>query len=197
MKEHWDLQYAQDGFAYGEAPNDFLAEVVGQLPPGRALFLAEGEGRNAVFLAGRGWEVTAMDLSEVGLGKARELAARRGTRLSTVQGDLATFELGNAQWDVMVAIWCHLPSALRREVNRRIVEALRPGGMFVMEAYTPEQLTYRTGGPPNADMLPTLAALRTELAPLRFLQAEEKVREIHEGRLHNGMSAVVQVLAVK
>lgn len=191
----WNERFSEPGFVYGTEPNDFLASVVDQLPRGRALSLAEGEGRNGVFLAERGLDVWAVDGSSVGLEKAQALAASRGVHLHTEVADLADFHIAPGSWDVIVSIWCHLPTALRRRIHAEAAAGLKPGGALVLEAYTPDQLTYKTGGPQNVDMLMTLAALKEELPGLRFEVGRETVREIHEGRLHNGPSAVVQVLA--
>ena len=195
----WNERYSEPGFAYGAEPNDFLAANAERyLPPnGEILSLAEGEGRNAVFLARRGFRVTAVDGSAVGLEKARALAAKHGVDLQTVVADLDAFDLGVERWDGIVSIWCHLPTELRARVHRSIVSALRPGGVFLLEAYTPEQLGYKTGGPSSVEMLMTLAALRSELADLDFLVGEEKLREVHEGKYHDGTSAVLQVVARK
>jgi hypothetical protein len=111
--------------------------------------------------------------------------------------DLGAFELGVARWDGIVSIWCHLPSTTRGRLHRAVVAALKPGGVLLLESYTPGQLEYKTGGPPTADMMLTLAAAREELAGLELLHAEEKLREVHEGSYHEGRSAVVQVVARK
>jgi SAM-dependent methyltransferase len=195
----WDQRYSEPDFVYGTEPNDFLAASAERYLPARGeiLSLAEGEGRNAVFLAQRGFRVTGVDGSAVGLAKARTLAAERGVDIQTIVADLGDFDLGVEHWDGIVSIWCHTPSALRARLHRSVVAALRPGGVFLLEAYTPEQLTYKTGGPPTADLLMTLAAVREELAGLDFLAAEEKRREVHEGKYHGGLSAVLQVIARK
>jgi SAM-dependent methyltransferase len=193
----WDERYSTDEFVYGTDPNDYLASVADRLTPGDLLTIAEGEGRNAVFLAGLGHRVTAVDSSAVGLAKAQRLAAHKGVTLTTETGDLADFDPGQARWQTVVSIFCHLPSALRAALFSRLVAALRPGGLLVLEAYTPDQLAYGTGGPKDIDMLPTLAALQHELAGLDFLIAREIVRPVHEGRFHSGDGAVVQVLARK
>jgi len=194
----WDERYAEPGFAYGTAPNDFLAQNVGRLPAGGdVLSLAEGEGRNAVFLAQRGFRVTAVDGSAVGMEKAGQLAARSGVAIETIVADLAVFELGENRWDGIVSIWCHVPSALRVRLHPAMVAALRPGGVLLLESYTPKQLEYKTGGPPNADLLTTRAELERQLRGLEFVSCEEKTREVHEGKYHNGMSAVVQLIARK
>jgi SAM-dependent methyltransferase len=193
----WDNRYGEEGFAYGEAPNDFLRSVLERLPPGDALCLAEGEGRNAVYLAQHGYTVTAVDQSAVGLEKARALAATKEVTVETITADLEHFEMAPGRWDVVLAVWCHLPPALRKKVHAAAVTALRPGGALVLEAYTPDQLTYKTGGPPNAELMPTLADLKADFAGLDLEHAVELVREVQEGRYHSGMSAVVQVLGFK
>jgi SAM-dependent methyltransferase len=196
MAGHWDERYGSDQYWYGTRPNDFLREHAAALPPrGRVLCLGEGEGRNAVFLAGQGFEVVAVDASAVGLAKAARLARERSVAVTTLQADLAQYPLGRAAWDGIVSIWCHLPQPLRARVHRDVVGALRPGGVFLLEAYTPAQLAYRTGGPSTVELLMTAAALRAELAGLELDIAVEREREIHEGQGHNGRSAVVQVLA--
>jgi SAM-dependent methyltransferase len=193
----WDERYSTDDFVYGTDPNDYLASVADRLTPGELLTIAEGEGRNAVFLAGLGHRVTAVDSSAVGLAKARKLAAQRGVTLTTEVCDLAEFDPGQERWQTIVSIYCHLPSALRATLFARLVAALRPGGLLVLEAYTPEQLANRTGGPMDIDLLVPLADLQHELAGLEFLIARETVRPVLEGRFHSGDGAVVQILARK
>lgn len=195
----WDQRYGEPGFAYGTEANDFLAANAERYLPrgGEILCLAEGEGRNAVFLARLGYRVTGVDASAVGLEKAEKLAAQHGVRLHTVVADLGHFDLGLARWDGIVSIWCHTPAELRGRLHRSVVAALRPGGAFLLEAYTPKQLEYKTGGPRTAELLMSLDAVRDELAGLDFLVAEERIREIHEGKYHDGTSAVLQVIARK
>ena len=193
----WNERYAGEGFYYGTQPNEFLRDQAGALPPGQpVLCLAEGEGRNAVFLAERGFDVTAVDQSSVGLQKAAALAEQRGVHISTVVADLADWNLARpGGWGSIVSIWCHLPSKLRSRVHRQASSALQPGGVLILEAYTPEQLKFRTGGPADPDLMPTLAQLRDELPGLAFEVAHECQREVHEGRGHDGPSAVVQLVA--
>ncbi len=195
----WDQRYSEPGYAYGTEPNDFLvASARRYLPAGGELVsLGEGEGRNAVYLAGLGFRVTAVDGSRVAMEKARALAARRGVSIETVVADLAEHPLGHARWDGIVSIWCHTPSELRRRLHRSVVEALRPGGIFILESYTPDQLRYETGGPRSADLLLSLATAREELAGLELLVAEEKLRDVQEGTHHHGTSAVLQLVARK
>ena len=194
---NWDERYSEPGFAYGTAPNEFLLSVAHRIPKGEILSLAEGEGRNAVYLASLGYEVTGVDGSAVGLGKAQELAIQRGVTITTIHADLATFSIEHAQWDGIIACYCHLPPAIRMPLHQAAVRGLKPGGVFVLEAFSKEQLAYGTGGPQSLDMLMSLDELKRELAGLDFIHAVQVEREVLEGDRHTGMAAVVQVLGVK
>ena len=192
----WDQRFSAESFFYGTEPNDFLREQAGLIPAGGdVLCLGEGEGRNAVFLAGLGFRVTALDLSPVGLAKAVRLAEASGVHIETLVADLADYRFDVGRWDAIVAIWCHLPSALRTVVHGSLASALRPGGVVLLECYTPAQLAFGTGGPKDVDMLPTLDGLSRELAGLDFVVARACEREIHEGQGHSGRSAVAQMAA--
>lgn len=190
----WDERYSQPGFAYGDQPNEFLASMAGNIPQGPVLCLGEGEGRNAVFLAGLGYRVVAVDQSAAGLAKARQLADSRGVVIETVQADLARFVIEPGAWAGIVSIFCHLPTAIRVPLYRQVVRGLRPGGVFVLEAYTPTQLGRGTGGPQDADLLTSLATLSVELEGLEFSHAVETEREVLEGKYHTGQAAVVQIV---
>lgn len=193
----WDERYQGAEFAYGTAPNEFLRDQMAHLATGKILCLAEGEGRNAVYLAEHGFDVTAIDQSSVGLGKAQHLAENRGVHIHTVVADLADYELEPDAWDGIVSIFAHMPVPARQHLHRQVVGGLRPGGVFLLEAYRPAQLQYGTGGPPVAELMMNLDGLRTELAGLAFEYADEIVRDVHEGTLHRGTGAVVQVRARK
>ena len=196
--EFWDQRYSTQSYLYGLEPNDFLRAQAGRIKQnGCVLCLAEGEGRNAAFLAGLGHHVTAVDGSKVGLRKLELLTQERGLTVQTVCADLADFEIGSEQWDAIVSIWCHLPHALRAEVHRKCVAALKPGGCLILEAYTPKQLEYRTGGPQTGELMMTLAELREELSGLTLELAHEIERIVEEGTGHSGRSAVVQLVAYK
>ncbi|MCB9680567.1 MAG: class I SAM-dependent methyltransferase [Alphaproteobacteria bacterium] len=197
VKQFWDERYAEADYAYGTAPNDFLVSVADRIPRGPVLCLAEGQGRNAVWLAARGHDVTAVDQSPVGMARAAELAAARGVPLHTVVADLAELPIAAGAWSGIVSISAHVPPPVRRAVHAAVVQGLAPGGVFVLEAYTPAQVGRGTGGPPVAELTMTLEGLRAELAGLTFLHAVETEREVREGRYHSGMAAVVQVLARK
>ncbi|MCB1002110.1 MAG: class I SAM-dependent methyltransferase [Acidimicrobiales bacterium] len=191
----WNGRYDVEHYVFGTEPNDFLRAGVDRLRPSRVLCLAEGEGRNAVFLAGQGFEVSAVDLSEVGVRKTHDLAASRGVTVRATAADLGSFDLGDGQWDSIVSIFAHLPPSVRSVVHRRVVDALVPGGVLLLEAYTPAQIGRGTGGPPVPELTMTVEALRRELEGLEFEHAAELEREVIEGAGHSGMASVVQVIA--
>lgn len=191
----WNNRYAGVGYVYGEAPNLFVSEVTPQIPAGPVLCLAEGEGRNAAHLALLGHRVTAVDQSETGLAKARRLAEGRGVVIETVLVDLENYRITPGSWAGIVATFVHLPPSLRRKVHTNAVLGLQTGGIFILEAYTPAQLAFDTGGPKSPELLVTLASLLEELAGLDFPVARELERDLNEGGSHSGRGAVVQILA--
>lgn len=193
----WDKRYDVQEYVYGKKPNKFLEQKAQLIPSGRTLCLAEGEGRNAVYLAGLGHEVLAVDASAVGLEKARRLAEDNGVAISTVVADLADFVIDPGAFAGAISIFCHLPGDVRRRVHRRVVVGLEPGGILLLEAYTPAQLDLGTGGPRDPAMLMTLTDLEKELDGLEFIEAREFERDIVEGSLHSGRGAVVQIVGRK
>ncbi|MCA9501298.1 MAG: class I SAM-dependent methyltransferase, partial [Nitrospira sp.] len=182
---------------YGKNPNTFLEENYQVIPKGNVLCLAEGEGRNAVFLAKQGYSVTAVDGSQVGLQKAKKLAEEHGVSIEVIHADLADFDIGESRWEGIVSIFCPLPSALRKELHKKVVAGLKPQGVYLVEAYTPDQLKHGTGGGTSADSMTTKESLRLELDSLKFRHLLELERDIVEGMYHTGLGAVVQAIASK
>jgi SAM-dependent methyltransferase len=193
----WDERYSAEGYAYGTAPNQFLKENVHSIPKGKVLSLAEGEGRNAVFLAQLGYSVTAVDASLVGLNKARNLAEKNGVVIECMHADLADYDLGNNEWGAIVSIFCPLPSTLRIALYKKVMTGLKRDGVFLLEAYTPDQLKHGTGGGNSVDMMQTKESLNNELAGLEFTHLIELERDVIEGIYHTGIGAVVQAIATK
>ncbi|TWJ16561.1 SAM-dependent methyltransferase [Geobacter argillaceus] len=193
----WDERYREPGYAYGTIPNDFIVAVSERIPRGRVLSLAEGEGRNAVYLATLGCTVTAVDSSAVGLRKAEAWAAERNVAITTVVADLANFKIEPEKWDGIVSCYCHVPSSIRAPLHQAVVRGLKPGGVFVLEAFSKEQLAYDSGGPKDIDMLMSLDDLKNELAGLEFIRAATLERDVREGTRHTGLASVVQIFAVK
>jgi len=193
----WDKRFSEPGYAYGTEPNRFLASVADRIPRGKVLCLAEGEGRNAVYLAGLGYQVTAVDTSTVGLAKAEALAHERGVSIETVNADLAEYPIEAGEWQGVVSIFCHLPPVVRAALHERCLRGLAPGGVFALEGFTPRQLELGTGGPKSRELLMELEIIRQELPGLRLEIGREIEREVVEGKYHGGIAAVVQILAVK
>ncbi len=192
----WDERYTEKPDAFGHEPNAHLAAVADRFPEGGTiLLLGEGYGRNALWLARRGHPVVMVDGSEVAISLAREAAAAEGLPVEAVHADLANYT--PPPCDGLVAICCHLPPALRAEVHARAFGALRPGGRFVLEAFTPAQLGRGTGGPDNAELLFGADALRRELPGAEFEQLEELEVHHDEGEYHAGEVAVVRMVARK
>ena len=190
MVNPWDQRYSNEEFYYGTDPNDFLRKTANSIKKnGRVLCLAEGEGRNAVWLVSQGFQVTGVDGSEMALRKLQRLAHERGVQVETVHADLEHFQIQPSTWDGIVSIWCHLPKALRKKIHSQVISGLRSGGTLILEAYTPRQLEFKTGGPPTADLMPTLDELREELVGSEISSALELERGVHEGVGHNRTSA--------
>jgi len=191
----WDERYDEAEYAYGTAANDFLAQNVKHIPKGKVLCLAEGEGRNAVFLALQGYSVTAVDASLVGLNKARKLAGENGVDIEFIHADLSDYDLGTNQWRGIVSIFCPLPSLIRKQLYKKVEKALKSNGVFLLESYTPNQLKHGTGGGKSIDVMQTKVSLTLELSRLEFKHLLELERDVIEGKYHTGIGAVVQAIA--
>ncbi|MDH5572643.1 MAG: methyltransferase domain-containing protein [Gammaproteobacteria bacterium] len=193
----WDDRYSDKEYAYGKIANDFLQQTSSRIPAGRVLCLAEGEGRNAVFLAQQGYDVVAVDSSAVGLEKARLLATEMGVVIETIHADLADFDIGENRWQAIVSIFCHVPPAIRKKIHKSIFKGLVDNGVFILEAYTPDQIELGTGGPKDSALTMTRDILQKECTDLTIEYINEIERDINEGKYHTGKGAVVQLFAVK
>ena len=194
----WDDKFKHERYAYGTAPNAFLAERAAWLPAGGAvLSLGEGEGRNAVFLAARGFDVTALDASSEGLQKLERLAAEQGVAVQTRLVDVREAELGSGRFDAVINVYCHLAPEDRSAIYARIREALRPGGVFLTEQFSTEQLGRSSGGPKDLRLLMTLGELEAAFADFEVLEARQAEVKLDEGPLHQGPASVVRFVARK
>lgn len=192
--DQWDARFSRGMYLYGKEPVVFLTEQIGRLPRGRALVLAAGEGRNAVYLAGQGFEVTAVDVSSKGLEKCKALADERGVKVSTVVADLNDYDLGTEQYDVITMFYYHQP-----DLFPKIVEALAPGGMFVLQHFSVDQPKTNRFGPREPEFLvaPNELVKRFEQIPgVRIRFYEDTLVELDEG-MHQGTAAVVRLLVEK
>lgn len=193
----WDERYATDDYIFGEAPNAFLAAEAHRLAAGgRVLAVADGEGRNGVFLAERGHRVHAIDASAVGIAKARRLAAKRGVEVEFEQADLATWSWPIAAYDGIVAIFIQFADpALRGRLFAAMKAALKPGGVLLLEGYRTEQLDYRTGGPSDSTYLYAETLLREAFADTEIEHLAAYDAELDEGTRHRGPSALIDLVA--
>jgi 2-polyprenyl-3-methyl-5-hydroxy-6-metoxy-1,4-benzoquinol methylase len=196
---HWEQRYTRPDYLFGTAPNAFLAAQAHRLARGaRALAIADGEGRNGIWLAEQGLDVTAVDFSPTALDKAQRLAADRGVSVDFVQADLGAWAWPQGEFDVVVAIFIQFATpALREKIFGGMKQALKPGGLVLMQGYRPEQIAYGTGGPKIPEHLYTRALLEGVFADLASLDIREHDSEIHEGAGHDGMSALIDLVGVK
>lgn len=197
--QRWNERFSAPDYIFGTAPNAFLASNAARLKRGqRALCVADGEGRNSVWLAEQGLEVTAFDFSPVGVEKARRLAAGRGVSVSYEVATVYDWRWPQAAFDVAAAIFVQFADPpMRAFMFERMAAALRPGGLLLVEGYTPAQLRHATGGPKQVDQLYTEEQLRREFPGFEVLELREYEAELDEGSRHHGMSAVIDLVARK
>jgi 2-polyprenyl-3-methyl-5-hydroxy-6-metoxy-1,4-benzoquinol methylase len=195
----WDERYAGEEYHFGTEPNAFLVSQRQLLKPGMScLAVADGEGRNGVWLAEQGMDVLSVDASPVALDKAKKLALQRNVDVQFEQADMASWEWGENRFDVVAAIFIQFaPPGLREQMFDHIKRCLKPGGLLLLQGYTPRQLEYRTGGPSQAENLYTEAMLRAAFAGMDILHLSEHDDIIREGAGHSGMSALIDVVARK
>lgn len=192
----WDERYAEQGYVYGTDPNSFLREQVRTLY-GPVLSIAEGEGRNAVFLATLGMDVLGVDASAVGLEKAQRLANSKGVKIQTEVANLADYQPKENRYGAVVSIFAHLPSPVRETLYPLIERSLKPGGLVLLEAYSEKQLGKATGGPGDIDRLMSMDKIRAEFPNLEPVLLQELDRDVNEGKYHTGIASVVQFIGRK
>ena len=197
--ERWNKRFSVDEYIFGKGPNAFLASQRALFKPGmRALCVADGEGRNSVWLASLGLDVTAFDFSPVGVDKARALAREAGVAVDHRLSDIFRWDWREREYDAVVVIFAQFMGAeARKPLFEGMTAALAPGGVLVMQGYTPKQLDYATGGPKELENFYTAALLREAFAGLEILHLREHEDEVDEGAAHRGMSALVDFVARK
>lgn len=195
----WNQRFAQDGFLFGTAPNAWLRAHADVRPgPARILSVADGEGRNSVWLAGQGHAVDAFDISDVGVAKARRLAGEQQVAVNFLVADCDTFAWPQGAYDGVVAIFVQFADPpLRERMFSSMVRSLKPGGTLVLQGYTPKQLDYGTGGPPTRSHLYTEALLRQAFAALDIQVLQEYESDVQEGNGHRGRSALIGMVATR
>jgi SAM-dependent methyltransferase len=212
INDFWNSRFAEPGYAYGTEPNTFLVSQKHHLMPGlKALAVGDGEGRNGVWLAQQGLDVLSVDGSDVGLRKAQELAKSRGIdvrdarmprrpgmagsgAIRTELADLTRWQWPENEFDIVAAIFIHFPPEHRARMHEKMLRALKPGGVLIMEAFTLEQLECKTGGPPVREMLYTAEMLRDEFSKGEILLLQQMLTDLHEGPYHLGTASVVRLV---
>ena len=197
MKNEWDERYARQEYIYGTEPNKFLREQLSLLKPGRILFPAEGEGRNAVYAASIGWETDAFDQSVEGQRKAVKLATHKGVSIDYYIQSLNDWNPEPDQYDCIALIFVHLPEGLRQQVHNAVIRSLKPGGTLLLEAFTLNQLPRTSGGPKTAELLFTRELIASDFKELIFTEFAETQTTLDEGPLHQGLADVIQLTAFK
>ena len=195
----WESRFDKAEYEFGTAPNDFLARCKSLLPKsGKALAVADGEGRNGVWLAQQGLDVTSIDFSPSAQRKARALAKERGVAVTFIETDMHAWSYPENVFDVVIEIFTQGSTPAERPLKwTGIRRTLKPGGLLILEGYTPKQLQYGTGGPKNLEHLYTRAMLEDAFRDFRDLAIEEEEREMQEGPAHSGMSAVIHLTGRK
>jgi ubiquinone/menaquinone biosynthesis C-methylase UbiE len=198
----WDERYRDSEYAYGEQPNKYLEEQLGKLPVGKILFPAEGEGRNAVFAARQGWEVSAYDISNEGQKKALQLAQRNHVSIDYQVGALQTLNYKEGQFDVIALIYAHFPADIKSALHKELDKYLRKGGTVIFEAFSKTHITFnekneKVGGPRDIASLFSVEEIRNDFHNYEIIELMEKEIELHEGLYHNGRASVIRFVGRK
>ncbi len=202
MKEFWNNRYQNKEYAYGESPNLYFQAQLSGLTPGKILLPAEGEGRNAVFAASKGWEVTAFDISEAGKEKAEQLALKNGVQIKYLTGDAEDLEFEEGSFDVIALIFAHFPEPNRKRIHQQLSKYLKPGGHIIIEAFSKKHLAHnlineKAGGPKDESMLYTADMIRSDFPGCQILELTETDTVLQEGNYHQGQASVVRFLGKK
>jgi len=193
MKEFWNQRYAENASVYGHQPNEFFKQFIDQHTPGSILLPAEGEGRNAVYAATKGWEVDAFDFSEEARKKALDCASAQKARINYELKSIEDFT-AEKKYDAVALIYVHLPKDLRVRFHAEAYNSLKTGGFLVLEAYAKEQLEYDSGGPKDPALLYDAPSICRDFPWLHILKCEQKTHILNEGEFHQGEAAVLRLI---
>ncbi|MFN8287625.1 MAG: class I SAM-dependent methyltransferase [Chitinophagales bacterium] len=197
MKEFWNERYSAQQFAYGIEPNTFFKTALDSEPAGALLLPAEGEGRNAVYAATKGWKVSAFDISEAGKQKAESLAEAKGIRINYTIASFSEFQFTEGSFDCLALIFCHMPPAERRINYQRLFTALKPGGLLIVQGFSKKQLGKTSGGPKELGWLFSAEELREDFSVAREVNIEESEEVLNEGPFHHGLASLISLTARK
>jgi hypothetical protein len=193
MQQFWDQRYAENETVYGNEPNKFFRLFIDQHKPGTLLLPAEGEGRNAVYAASRGWQVDAFDFSQVAREKALDFARGERVVINYELKNIADFKAGK-QYDAVGLIFVHLPEVLRKKFHQEVYNSIKPGGFMVLEAFAKEQAQLESGGPRDATLLYDAPSLCNDFPFLHMISCEQKEIFLEEGDYHKGKASVLRMI---
>jgi SAM-dependent methyltransferase len=196
-KEFWNERYSSEDFVYGTEPNEFFKSEIDKLAPGKLLLPCEGEGRNAVYAAKLNWRVDAFDQSEKGKEKCEALARENNVTINYTVSDALDIHLEPNKYDLVALIFAHFPSSIRNEIHQKCIAALKPGGMLLLEAFTPYQLQNESGGPKDSNMLYTQEILESDFTALKIQSLQEEKIYLKESKQHWGKADVIRLVAIK
>jgi SAM-dependent methyltransferase len=192
----WDTRYKENETVYGNQPNTFFKQFIDTHQPGTLLLPAEGEGRNALYAASKGWQVDAFDFSEVAMVKAIKKAEDQKLKINYLVLDLEKFK-AEKKYDAVALIYVHLPERVRKAFHREVYRSLKSGGFLIFEAFAKEQLRLESGGPKDPAQLYDAPSICNDFQFLHVLYCAQKEVELHEGPFHKGMAAVLQLVGQK
>lgn len=197
MKEFWNNRYNTGEYVYGIQPNEFFASLIEKEPTGKLLLLAEGEGRNAVFAAKLGWEITAVDWSENAKAKALALAEKNNVKIDYHTANVIDFVPIKNYYDASALIFAHFDEEEREVVHQKVIDALKPGGLIIIEAYAKEQIGKKSGGPQAVELLYSLEDFVNDFISLDFEIFSKEIIELTEGDAHKGEAVVIRFVGRK
>jgi 2-polyprenyl-3-methyl-5-hydroxy-6-metoxy-1,4-benzoquinol methylase len=200
--DKWNDRYSKEEYAFGEEPNEYLKEQLLKLKPGKILFPAEGEGRNAIFAAKQGWDVFAFDISIEGHKKALRLAEKNGVAIDYKVGELQNLHYEPEQFDAIALIYAHFPATIKSPVHKALDKLLRKNGIIIFEAFSKNNLEYvakneRIGGPKDIDTLCSIEEIKSDFANYKVIELNESVIELNEGLYHIGTGSVIRFVGQK
>lgn len=196
-KDFWNERYSSIDYIYGKEPNRFFSEQLNKLKPGRLLLLGEGEGRNAVYAASKGWEVDAIDQSEEAKRKALKLAKEKGININYNVLDVEDFQFPGNYYDAVSMIFFHIPKNIQNKIYPALIQSLKMGGIIILESFGKEQINFNSGGPKDPNLLVSDEEISRSFRELNTILLENKIEKLVEGAYHSGEADVVRFVGIK
>jgi 2-polyprenyl-3-methyl-5-hydroxy-6-metoxy-1,4-benzoquinol methylase len=197
MSDFWDKRYSEPSLAYGKEPNVYFKQKIDLLQTGKLLLPGEGEGRNSLYAAKKGWEVTAIDSSVKAKEKALALANKNKIRIEYIVSPIESYNFRQEEFNAAALIFVHFPTETRTKIHDAIINSLKPGGALIIEAFSKKQISHNTGGPKSIEMLYDLDDLLIDFKEMNIEESYETQIDLHEGKYHRGIADVIRIFAKK